>query len=62
MGRAILRGVVIGLPFGIVGMTVAVRLITGLDMFDSFATAIIPGVFLGAFAGGFVGLTKTMVE
>jgi hypothetical protein len=62
MGRAIARGAFIGLPVGIVALTVAVRLITGLDLFESFATAIMPGVLLGAFAGGFVGMTASASE
>lgn len=61
-GKAITRGVVIGLPVGIVGLTLAVWLITDLDVFDSFATAIMPGVLLGAFGGGFVGMTMSMEE
>ncbi|HLF42366.1 MAG TPA: hypothetical protein VJA46_02420 [Acidimicrobiia bacterium] len=61
-GKNITRGVAIGLPVGIVGLTLAVRLITGLDIYDSFATAIMPGVLLGAFGGGFVGMTVSMGE
>ncbi|HLF59748.1 MAG TPA: hypothetical protein VI980_01045 [Acidimicrobiia bacterium] len=61
-GKAVIRGVLVGLPLGIVGMTLAVWMITGLDAFDSFATAIIPGVLLGAFGGGFVGVTLSMEE
>ncbi|MEX1135178.1 MAG: hypothetical protein WED83_10075 [Acidimicrobiia bacterium] len=61
-GKAITRGVALGLPVGIVGLTFAVWLITDLDLFDSFATAVMPGVLLGAFAGGFVGMTMSMGE
>jgi hypothetical protein len=61
-GKAITRGVAIGLPVGIVGLTLAVWLITNLDIYDSFATAIMPGVLLGAFSGGFVGMTASMGE
>jgi hypothetical protein len=61
-GKAITRGVAIGLPVGIVAMTLAVWLITDLDIFDSFATAIMPGVLLGSFAGGFVGTVTGMGE
>ena len=62
MGRAIVRGVVIGLPVAIVGLTIGVWLITDNDLFDSFATAILPGVLLGAFGGGFAGMAATMTE
>ena len=61
-GKAIARGAIIGVPVGIVGLTIAVRLITGLDLFECFATAIMPGVLLGAFGGGFVGMTMSMGE
>jgi hypothetical protein len=61
-GKAITRGVAIGLPVGIIGLTLAVWLITDLDLFHSFATAIMPGVLLGAFGGGFVGMTMSMGE
>ena len=62
MGRAIVRGVVVGLPAAIIGLTVAVWLMTDLDWGDSFATAILPGILLGGFAGGFAGMTMTMEE
>jgi hypothetical protein len=61
-GKAIARGAFIGVPLGIVGITVAVWLITGLDLYECFATAIMPGVLFGAFAGGFVGMTMSMSE
>lgn len=60
MGKAISKGVRIGLPVSIVGLTFVVNLITDLDLGDSFATALLPGVLLGGFAGGFVGLARTM--
>jgi hypothetical protein len=60
MGKAIVRGVTIGLPTAIVGLTVAVWLITDLDLGNSFATALLPGVLLGGFAGGFAGMAMTM--
>ncbi len=62
MGEAIIKGVLIGLPTVTVGLTATVWLITDLDVFDSFATAILPGVLLGAFGGGFTGMAATMPE
>lgn len=62
MGRAIIRGVIIGLPVAIVGLTVGIMLIAGLDIADSFATAILPGTLLGVFGGGFAGMAVTMTE
>ena len=62
MGRAIVRGVAIGLPVVIVGLTLAIWIFTKNDLADSFATAILPGVLLGAFGGGFAGMAATMTE
>lgn len=60
MGRAIIRGVIIGFPACIIGLTLAVWLITDLDLGNSLVTAILPGVLLGGFAGGFAGVASTM--
>lgn len=60
MGRAIVRGIAVGFPLSIIGLTLAVWLITDLDLADSFATGLLPGVLLGGFGGGFVGLASTM--
>jgi hypothetical protein len=60
MARMIVRGVVIGVPLAIVGLTFAVWLITDLDFGNSFATALLPGVLTGGFAGGFAGMAMTM--
>ncbi len=60
MGRAIVRGVAIGFPVCLIGLTLAIWLITDQDIVDSFATALLPGVLLGGFAGGFAGVAVTM--
>jgi hypothetical protein len=60
MGKAIARGVVIGFPVCLVGLTLAIWLITDLDIFESFTTALLPGILLGGFAGGFAGVAATM--
>ena len=60
MGRAIAKGAAIGFPVCIVGITLAVFLITDLDLAESFATAILPGILLGGFGGGFAGMAATM--
>lgn len=59
MGKAIARGAVIGMPSAIVFITISVWLITDLGLGSSFVTALLPGVLLGGFAGGFTGLTLT---
>ena len=60
LGKAIVKGVTYGFPICLVGLTLAVWLITDLDLVDSFATALLPGILLGGFAGGFVGVARTM--
>jgi hypothetical protein len=60
MGKAVAKGVLIGFPVCLIGLTLAVWLITDLDLVDSFATALLPGILLGGFAGGFAGVTRAM--
>lgn len=60
MGKAVAKGVGLGLPIALVALTLVVKLITGQDLPDSFATSVIPGTLLGVFFGGFVGMVKTM--
>ena len=60
MGKAVARGVFVGFPIALIGLTIAIWLITDLDLMDSFVTALLPGVLLGGFAGGFVGVASTM--
>jgi hypothetical protein len=60
MGKAVAKGVFVGFPVALVGLTIAIWLITDLDLMDSFVTALLPGILLGGFAGGFVGVATTM--
>lgn len=60
MGKAIILGVGIGFPASVLILTVAIFLITDLDLGDSFATAILPGILFGGFAGGFAGVAASM--
>ena len=60
MGKAVFRGIAVGFPVCLLGLTVAIWLITDLDLVDSFTTALLPGILLGAFAGGFAGVAATM--
>jgi hypothetical protein len=62
MGPAIIRGIIIGIPVVLVGMTVGIWLITPLDISESALTAVLPGILLGAFGGGFAGMAMTMRE
>ncbi|MET0565368.1 MAG: hypothetical protein ABW021_02875 [Acidimicrobiia bacterium] len=62
MGPAIVRGIIIGIPVVLVGMTIGIWLITPLDISESALTAVLPGILLGAFGGGFAGMAMTMRE
>jgi hypothetical protein len=62
MGPAIIRGILIGVPVVLVGLTLGIWLITDLDIFESMTTALLPGILLGAFGGGFAGMAMTMRE
>ena len=62
MGPAIIRGIIIGIPVVLVGLSVGIWLITDLDIFESMTTALLPGILLGAFGGGFTGMAATMKE
>jgi hypothetical protein len=62
MGPAIIRGIMIGIPVVLVGLTIGIWLITDLDIFESLTTALLPGILLGAFGGGFAGMAATMRE
>jgi hypothetical protein len=62
MGPASVRGILVGIPLVLVGLTIGIWLITDLDIFESLTTALLPGVLLGAFGGGFAGMAITMRE
>lgn len=60
MGKAIVKCLAVSFPAALIGLTLAVWLITDLDLGDSFATALLPGILLGGFSGGFAGVAMTM--
>jgi hypothetical protein len=60
MRRGIVRGILLGVPICIVGLTLAVWALTDLDLMDSFVAAVLPGAGLGGFAGGFAGIATNM--
>jgi hypothetical protein len=62
MGPAIIRGIVLGIPVVLVGLSIGIWLITDLDIFESMTTALLPGILLGAVGGGFAGMAATMKE
>jgi hypothetical protein len=62
MGKAILRGVIIGVPLAFIVLTATIYMITDNTLAISAMTAILPGVLLGTFGGGFAGMAMTMGE
>lgn len=60
LGKAVVKGLMIGFPVALIGLTLAIWLITDLDLVDSLATALLPGILLGGFAGGFAGVARAM--
>jgi len=62
MGPAIIRGIIIGVPLTLAALTVGIWLITPLDIAEAALTALLPGILLGAFGGGFAGMAMTMRE
>jgi hypothetical protein len=62
MGAAILRGILIGIPTVLVALTFGIWAIADVDFFEALTTALLPGVLLGAFGGGFAGTAMTMHE
>jgi hypothetical protein len=62
MGPAIIRGIIIGVPLTLAALTIGIWLITPLDIAEAALTALLPGILLGAFGGGFAGMAMTMRE
>jgi preprotein translocase subunit SecF len=62
MGKAIVKGVLIGLPVALIGLTVTIYLITDNSWAVSAMTALLPGILLGTFGGGFAGMAGTMSD
>ena len=56
MVRAVVLGIAWGVPAAIAGLTVALRLAVTPDWLEAFSTAVWPGVLVGVFGGGFVGM------
>lgn len=59
MGKLLVRSIVATTPVAIVLIMVAVWLGTDQDLLASFGAAILPGVLVGVFGGGFIGMILT---
>ncbi|MGA7098352.1 MAG: hypothetical protein WB245_12385 [Acidimicrobiia bacterium] len=62
MARAIVKGALVGLPVTLVVLSVGIWLITDIGLGRAITTALLPGVMLGVFGGGFAGMASTMGE
>jgi hypothetical protein len=62
MGASITRGILMGLPLGMIVMFLAFWLATDLDFLDSVGAALLPGISFGVFAGGFAGMAIAMAK
>lgn len=60
MGHAVTKGILIGLPLAYAVITLALFFFTDRSLGAAAATAILPGVLLGVFGGGFAGVAATM--
>lgn len=60
MIKAIVRDVTVALPVALVFLTVALIMFTEKSIGDAIATALLPGVLIGVFFGGFSGTARTM--
>lgn len=60
MGQAIIRWASISIPAAIVFLAVAVYFVGDVPWNEAFTTALLPGVLLGSFGGGFAGMAMTM--
>lgn len=59
-GLAVAKGALAGIPVMLVFLSIAVWLITDQSAVDSIVIAILPGVLLGVFGGGFLGVLRGM--
>lgn len=60
MGKAIIRWGGISIPLAIVFLTVVVYFLGNVPWNEAFTTALLPGILLGGFGGGFAGMAMTM--
>lgn len=60
MVKAIVRDITFALPAALVLLTGVLLVFTERSLTDAVATAILPGVLIGIFFGGFSGTARTM--
>lgn len=60
MAHAVVEGIVKALPISYILLTAAIFFLTDRSFVVAAATAALPGILIGVFFGGFVGVTRTM--
>ncbi len=60
MGASITRGILAGIPAGMILMTLTFWLTSDLDLINAVGAALLPGISFGVFAGGFAGMAIAM--
>lgn len=60
MVKAIVRDISVALPVALIVLFGALMLYTDKSVTDAIATAILPGLLIGVFFGGFSGTARTM--
>lgn len=60
MVKAIVHDITIALPLALVALVVVLVFFTDKSLWDAIATAVLPGVLIGVFFGGFSGTARTM--
>lgn len=61
-GRSVALGILYATPIALVLVTIAVLLMTGRTLSSSIAIAVLPGVLIGVFFGGFVGMVRALED
>lgn len=61
MVKAIVRDISVALPIALLVLFGALMVFTDKSVGDAIATALLPGVLIGVFFGGFSGTARTMV-
>lgn len=62
MGATITKGILFGVPVGMIVMILTFWLSTDLDFLNSVGAALLPGISFGVFAGGFAGMAIAMAK
>jgi hypothetical protein len=60
MLRAVVRDITVALPLALLAVFGAIVIFTDKSIGDAAVTAVLPGVLIGVFFGGFSGTARTM--